>query len=1290
MKNVTLTMNKCIQRLRKKLDEKTVAKSSMRGGESKIIIDDFNEVVGNDHTCTANDDESIDSFNSNNNNQRGVQSLDHNEKQGHQEEPSYIFKDSILVIPIHHDQEYLKKMWSQNYPPSCPIFQHPELLQEPIFPLHPPISCPTKLGRMVHITQLENRLRRKEIIEKGDIAILEEDYKNEIRGTCLDIYSSLQYDPFYINHLSGILKSDAYDTDDDNNEIENEHSDNDDAEIKLSSNNVGENQHSIESDNNDNPKCTVASNKDTKHSIDPNTIICRYDLMGTCNDPLCPYQHLNSHRRVKQIVKKKGMNKITVATKQTVPQQRSIEEYIVRLPDLTLPPPPSSILIQKASKEFSKAGEDEPNADVDDIKIKGCDGDGNQDIIQEPHFKKSKLDDNINSMDTNGIETVQKGTIPEPAEIVAKNTENLVPKIDEGIDMDTNPKKRKVFAINDDDDTDDEFIKLPPASNNYDSSDESTDEEDMQTSDDEVTEEDLEQQEQSMIYDNSDEDDDDDDKMPPIHLYEALETFNFKVTRISLNDEDAIRLSYSCDEFAPHIETEIQASQVDHVKAIINALTLLADIVDAVRLCIYAGRIDICRTLHKIGEIYVESIKQHDIDDPVESVGAFFQLAKLILADIQTFFDGSLCGRGSISFVNGFYVQMGLSIVAYFVRCYRQATLEQHDFVLNQSDNILLLRKYKRFTSLAFGKPNSSDTKMKDASVQGTNTSFPHHLMPKLKLCVNFASEDSTPKNRLGRVIECFIAGQNIAQYITKKMFCSDSFHDPQLILDEFLLPLSSLIQNHIMSSKSSVAEDVIDTTLKGEPTRTDSVGLPTQLCIFAIFGPSVISCFAAMFLYSKKKTEKLGFVMKKESTSRHQGILIEARKVIMMLIEQFDQSAIAGENFEGRLLLTPYFILMSNILTITGSYSKSQVLLENAIYSGDNSTRVWSIYSESLWSMLIQLRASFEYKKENDLLHRPLLYGLNITKFYLKGDSSLVRSASFSKLRIKRISCGESIKVAIMNSRKACMMLAKFDFTTSSQGSIISINISRGLTRFYWTHFPHSILLAGASVQNLCLNDYGLKRLPSCFGHCLFALKVSLELHTTKVNYHFPKNLYSFLYETLDLSQNRLKSLPKSVERLKDLENICLNGNSFENVPQILSKLVKLKVFSAAENKIKDVDPLLSCKGLITIDLRSNYVKDIPIEMALELKNLSKFDIDSIQGTKSSHANYANKVNHNAQSSTSGDNTSESFQSFNELHTKKSRRNTILQGKVYDIYPNNFTFHLRKEETFEELTPRI
>jgi len=486
------------------------------------------------------------------------------------------------------------------------------------------------------------------------------------------------------------------------------------------------------------------------------------------------------------------------------------------------------------------------------------------------------------------------------------------------------------------------------------------------------------------------------------------------------------------------------------------------------------------------------------------------------------------------------------------------------------------------------------------------NHSFPHHLLPKEAVRTSFGSTGSTPKIRLVKVFECFYAGQKLARCLSEYIYCSDAFRDSQLILDNLLHPLCNIMQNCVVSSKSSVAEDAINNALNGEHTDTNSVGLPTQLCIFNIFGPSVLVCFSAIFT-SINNQNPTGGGKRKVLNSRQRGTMIEAKNIVMMLIQHFDQSGITGENFEGQLLLSPFFHLMATLLVCLGSYSKTQVLLENTLYTKEvTGTRIWSVYSEALWSNIIQLQICFPdqlelklfssldntppFSRLRDLSALPLLYGLNVAKVYLQGDSTLVQYALFYRGDYDGQSpnYGREAKKRILQLqgfREACYSLVGNTVGSSKEsGTYLNIKIvyENGL-RVHNETFPYSLLLEGSSIERLSLVRTCLKDLPQSFGKCLPNLKF------------------------LNLSQNQLSSLPSSFKELKELTRLDIKRNRFKIIPPVIRALTKLCVFIAFDNMIDDISPLIDCRDLETIDVRRNNVKSVPVEFPLKLSNLSK-----------------------------------------------------------------------------------
>lgn len=81
--------------------------------------------------------------------------------------------------------------------------------------------------------------------------------------------------------------------------------------------------------------------------------------------------------------------------------------------------------------------------------------------------------------------------------------------------------------------------------------------------------------------------------------------------------------------------------------------------------------------------------------------------------------------------------------------------------------------------------------------------------------------------------------------------------------------------------------------------------------------------------------------------------------------------------------------------------------------------------------------------------------------------------------------------------------------------------------------------------------------------------------------------NLY--LLQELDLSYNKLYSLPEKMSQAKNLEKVDLSFNQFSEFPKVL----------------------LDLQNLRTLDIRSNNIKDLPED----IKNLKKLEIIYLAG---------------------------------------------------------------------------
>ncbi len=1174
MKNVTIVMNKCIQRLKKKLDEVNHNTTPFDKDCDNIRIqvqlsedhDDYNKVKREDNLIEdeviLTEDQNLIRYEMVDNdddkniikNQDSIRSSIMDTTIQNQR---LIYDKSIPIQPIDNDPTYMNLIWSQNHPSTCPLFQHSTFLSNPIFPLHPPIASPEKLGKMIQIAQTENILQREEIIEGydgddgGNTELLERQYRNAIEGTCLDIYTCSQYDPFYVSLLPEIMKECDNRKDEDNTDNDQSKDGVDETNNTEQESNVVFNQNQKideidnasklavqgENDNNNNSSDTIA--------IDPNKIFCKYELLGSCHDPTCTYQHLNkdlTNPKKRRVVHKKGSNKITVGTKTITSKRRitCIYDHVVSLPPLTLPLLPST---------FPK--------------------------MMESNIKSSRNSNNGNSMD---LEPLQNYVLEQHDDETHSNSEVAEEESDRSqksvADDCMNIKKRKSDSISrqDSDDNEEDFIGLPP----------DDEESELHVDDDSSSGEDSVD---NFAVVNDVNREDMNVHFEPKHLYDSLKKFNFEVRKRLTNEseihdqhpDDCFEVLYQGNVVDVALFPNSHDDNINPISLVMNALIFLANGADAIRLCVFSGRLDICRAIIELAFAFLNQSLNEIVgrytSTVEENLKSFFNIADLIMNDLKKFSDGSFCGRGSISYSSDFHVQLGLSMISYYIRFCQQYILEEEsldlrnsvaDFQVEYYNDIIAMvlglkigfivtkesmynddkKHNERFETMKLNQPpkplddqqshildsmvrpsstndgdaktitNNDNATINDTHVPSSSTAattstnqyaFPSELLPKCQ--ISFSKDERTPWERFSLIKQCFLSGQLLARKLAHDIFISGQFDDAQLILDGILCPLCNLMQNHVASYKSSVAADVIHNALTTESRSTyESVGLPTQLCTFAIYAPSVLVTFSGIFLSLKASEDKDSFGFKGgEFDSRHQGILVATKNMIMTFIQLFDQSGITGETFEGQLLLSPMFSMMTNILLNQKSYAKAQVLVENALYGSSNNPRIWSIYSESLWSSLVQLRMSFPLQSnhkanpkpgtlDNDLARVPLLYGLNLTKVNLSGDSSFVQSAYFYRNDLQR---GNS---TLEGLRNVCLLLSTR--TGHSQyGRIKDLRIRFARNSRLCVSFPLSIMLAGTSIQSLTFYGGNLKDLPKSFGIYLGTLEVSFifELSTDK-----------------------------------------------------------------------------------------------------------------------------------------------------------------------------------------------
>jgi len=145
----------------------------------------------------------------------------------------------------------------------------------------------------------------------------------------------------------------------------------------------------------------------------------------------------------------------------------------------------------------------------------------------------------------------------------------------------------------------------------------------------------------------------------------------------------------------------------------------------------------------------------------------------------------------------------------------------------------------------------------------------------------------------------------------------------------------------------------------------------------------------------------------------------------------------------------------------------------------------------------------------------------------------------------------------------------------------------------------PESVWLLGAKISNI---DFS-KNLLSEFPEKILEYKDTLsELNLSQNKIISLPNTFGSLSKIafLDLSNNMFTSLPDEIGGLPHLLQIVLSFNRFSTIPQPIFELKSLQTLLIANNQISniDVDGLLKVKTLHTLDLSNNNIARIPPQL--------------------------------------------------------------------------------------------
>jgi len=107
-----------------------------------------------------------------------------------------------------------------------------------------------------------------------------------------------------------------------------------------------------------------------------------------------------------------------------------------------------------------------------------------------------------------------------------------------------------------------------------------------------------------------------------------------------------------------------------------------------------------------------------------------------------------------------------------------------------------------------------------------------------------------------------------------------------------------------------------------------------------------------------------------------------------------------------------------------------------------------------------------------------------------------------------------------------------------------------------------------------------------------------------------FPRDIASDDVTNLSMKDNRLKSFPYEITRMKDLRYLNLSENKIKEVPAAAGSMLSLEWLDLSGNKIKNIPgEIAGARKLEILDLSNNRLKELPSSLCT-MTNLRVLDV--------------------------------------------------------------------------------
>lgn len=145
---------------------------------------------------------------------------------------------------------------------------------------------------------------------------------------------------------------------------------------------------------------------------------------------------------------------------------------------------------------------------------------------------------------------------------------------------------------------------------------------------------------------------------------------------------------------------------------------------------------------------------------------------------------------------------------------------------------------------------------------------------------------------------------------------------------------------------------------------------------------------------------------------------------------------------------------------------------------------------------------------------------------------------------------------------------------------------------------------------HNLDLSECQLMQVPDAVYHLMRNVTLnSCNLSGNVISKIPPKFAISFnLIKDLNISNNRISSLPEEMNNCTALETVNISQNSFISIPSVIFTIPTIKKIDARKNFIADVDAEIvsSCTALESLNLEENPVSSESYDKLSEITSIT------------------------------------------------------------------------------------